>query len=137
MKKAVKWVEEDPDNKFVFWPTDEMKKKAWISDESIYVQAAKDPVAFWACRAKEGLDWVQPWTEDYQWNPPYYKWFVGGKINASYNALDRHLKSGRKDKVAIIWEHESVDEPNRVLTYNDLYVEVNKFANVLKWRQER
>lgn len=132
MKKAVKWVKEDPDNKFVFWPTDEMKKRAWISDESIYVQAAKDPVAFWATRAKEGLDWFQPWVEDYQWNPPYYKWFVGGKINASYNALDRHLKSGRKNKAAIIWEPESVDEPNRVLTYNDLYVEVNKFANVLK-----
>ncbi|MCK4633488.1 acetate--CoA ligase, partial [Candidatus Bathyarchaeota archaeon] len=105
---------------------------AWVSDESIYTEAAKDPVAFWAARAKEGLDWFQEWTETYQWNPPYFKWFVNGKINASYNALDRHVKSWRKNKAAIIWEPESVDEPSRVLTYNDLYREVNKFANVLK-----
>ncbi len=132
MSKQVKWVKEDPNNRFVFWPTEEMKKRAWVSDESIYTEAAKDPVAFWAARAKEGLDWFQEWTETYQWNPPYFKWFVNGKINASYNALDRHVKSWRKNKAAIIWEPESVDEPSRVLTYNDLYREVNKFANVLK-----
>lgn len=132
MPKQVKWVKEDPNNRFVFWPTEEMKKRAWVSDESIYTEAAKDPVAFWAARAKEGLEWFQEWTETYQWNPPYFKWFVNGKINASYNALDRHVKSWRKNKAAIIWEPESVDEPSRVLTYNDLYREVNKFANVLK-----
>ena len=132
MSKQVKWVKEDPNNRFVFWPTEEMKKRAWVSDESIYTEAAKDPVAFWAARAKEGLDWFQEWTETYQWNPPYFKWFVNGKINASYNALDRHVKSWRKNKAAIIWQPESVDEPSRVLTYNDLYREVNKFANILK-----
>jgi len=132
MSKQVKWVKEDPNNRFVFWPTEEMKKRAWVSDESIYTEAAKDPVAFWAARAKEGLEWFQEWTETYQWNPPYFKWFVNGKINASYNALDRHVKSWRKNKAAIIWQPESVDEPSRVLTYNDLYREVNKFANVLK-----
>lgn len=132
MSKQVKWVKEDPNKRFVFWPTEEMKKRAWVSDESIYAEAAKDPVAFWAARAREGLDWFQEWTETYQWNPPYFKWFVNGKINASYNALDRHVKSWRKNKAAIIWEPESVDEPSRVLTYNDLYREVNKFANVLK-----
>jgi len=132
MSKQVKWIKEDPKNKFVFWPTEEMKKKAWVSDESIYAKAAKNPAAFWAARAKEGLEWFQPWTETYQWNPPYYKWFTNGKINASYNALDRHVKTWRKNKAAIIWEPEPVNEHSRVLTYNDLYREVNKFANVLK-----
>jgi len=132
MPKQIKWVKEDPNNKFKFWPTEEMKKKAWVSDESIYEKAAEDPVAFWAARAKEGLEWSQPWTETYQWTPPYYKWFLNGKINAAYNALDRHIKTWRKNKAAIIWEPEPTDEPTLVLTYNDLYREVNKFANVLK-----
>ncbi len=132
MSKPVKWVKEDPNNKLVFWPTDEMKKRAWVSDDSIYKEAAEDPVAFWAARAKEGLDWFKPWTEDYQWNPPYFKWFVGGKLNASYNALDRHIKTWRRNKAAIIWEPEPPDEPSRVLTFKDVYREVNKFANVLK-----
>ncbi|UCE95173.1 MAG: acetate--CoA ligase [Candidatus Bathyarchaeota archaeon] len=132
MSKQTKWVKEDPNNKFVFWPSEEMKKKAWISDESIYEEAAKDPVSFWAERAKKGLEWIQLWTETYQWNPPHYKWFINGKINASYNAVDRHNKTWRKDKAAIIWEPEPVNEPKRVLTYKDLYRDVNKFANVLK-----
>ena len=132
MSKPVKWVEEDPNNEFVFWPSEEMKKRAWVSDQLIYEKAAKDPVAFWAERAKEGLEWFKAWTETYQWNPPYYKWFIGGKINISYNALDRHVKTWRKNKAAIIWEPEPPEEPSRVLTYNDLYREVNKFANVLK-----
>lgn len=132
MSKIAKWVKEDPNNRYVFWPTEEMKKRAWVSDESIYTEAAKDPVAFWAARAKEGLEWFQEWTETYQWIPPYYKWFVDGKINASYNVLDRHVKTWRKNKAAIIWEPEPVNEQSRVLTYNDLYREVNKFANVLK-----
>jgi len=132
VSKHVKWVREDPDNKFMFWPTDEMKKRAWVGDSSIYEEAAKDPVAFWAARAKEGLEWIQPWTETYHWDPPYYKWFVNGKINASYNALDRHVNSWRRNKAAIIWEPEPTNEPNRILTYNDLYREVNKFANALR-----
>jgi acetyl-CoA synthetase len=131
MSTQVKWVKKDPD-KLVFWPTDDMKKRAWVSDESIYKEAAKDPVAFWAARAKEGLDWFKPWTETYQWNPPYYQWFINGRINASYNALDRHIKTWRKNKAAIIWEPEPTDQAGRVLTYYDLYREVNKFANVLK-----
>ncbi len=132
MSKPVRWVKEDPNNKFVFWPTEEMKKKAWVNDESIYRKAAQDPVSFWAERAKEGLEWFKPWTETYQWNPPYYKWFLGGKINISYNALDRHIETWRKNKAAIIWEPEPTEESSRVLTYFNLYREVNKFANVLK-----
>jgi acetyl-CoA synthetase len=132
MSEPIKWVREDPNNKNVFWPTEEMKKRAWISDENIYKEAAKDPVTFWAGKAKEGLEWFKDWTKTYEWNPPFYKWFIDGKINASYNALDRHVKTWRKNKAAIIWEPEPTNEPSRVLTYYDLYREVNKFANVLK-----
>jgi len=132
MSKPIKWVREDPNNKNVFWPTEEMKKRAWVSDENIYKEAAKDPVAFWAAKAKEGLEWFKDWTKAYEWNPPFFKWFVDGKINASYNALDRHIKTWRKNKAAIIWEPEPTNEQGRVLTYYDLYREVNKFANVLK-----
>ncbi len=132
MSKPVKWVKEDPKNEFVFWPTEEMKKRAWVSDENIYKEAAKDPVAFWSAKAKEGLEWFKEWTKAYEWNPPFYKWFVDGKINASYNAVDRHVRTWRKNKAAIIWEPEPINEQTRVLTFQDLYREVNKFANVLK-----
>jgi acetyl-CoA synthetase len=130
--KSTKWVVEDPRQKEVWWPSEELKKMAWVSDESIYEKADKDPVKFWADRAREGLHWYKGWDKAYEWTPPYFKWFVGGKINASYNAVDRHANSEKKDKVAIIWEPEPLDEPNRVLSYSDLYREVNKFANVLK-----
>jgi len=132
MPKQAKWVKEDPNKEYVFWPTEEMKKRAWISDENIYKEAAKDPVAFWAEKSKEGLEWFKGWTKTYEWNPPFYKWFVDGKINASYNAVDRHVETWRKNKAAIIWEPEPTNEQGRVLTYQDLYREVNKFANVLK-----
>jgi len=132
MLKPIKWVRKDPTNKYVYWPTEEMKERAWISDESIYEEAAKDPVGFWDAKAKEGLEWFKEWTETYQWNPPHYKWFANGKINASYNTLDRHIKTWRRNKAAIIWEPEPPEEVSRVLTYYDLYREVNKFANVLK-----
>jgi len=103
MLKPIKWVREDPSKEYVFWPTDEMKKRAWISDEDIYKDAAEDPVAFWATKSKEGLEWFEEWTKTYEWKPPFYKWFVNGKINASYNAVDRHVKTWRRNKAAIIW----------------------------------
>ena len=130
--EAVKWVVADPEEENVFWPSEEMKQRAWISDPQIYEEAAQDRVAFWEKLAAEGLDWFKRWDEPYQWDPPYVKWFVDGKINASYNALDRHVKAGKGDKIAVIWVPESPEEPVKTLTYNDLYVEVNKFANVLK-----
>jgi len=132
MKEAIKWVRSDSQNSDMFWPTDELKKKAWVSDEAIYEQARKDPEAFWAERAREGIDWYKEWDKTYQWDPPYYKWFVDGKLNACYNAVDRHVNTWRRNKAAIIWEPEPPAEQNRVLTYYDLYREVNKFANVLK-----
>jgi len=131
-KKPTQWVIEDSKRKNYFWPSRELKKKAWVADEKIYEEAAKDPVLWWANLAREGLTWFKEWTETYRWIPPSYQWFIGGKLNVSYNALDRHLDSWRRNKAAIIWEPEPIEEPQRVLTYYDLYREVNKFANVLK-----
>jgi acetyl-CoA synthetase len=94
-------------------------------------QVAEDPVAFWEARAKELIDWYEPYTQALdRSDAPFYKWFVGGKTNIVYNALDRHAQGVRKDKVALIWEAE--DGEVRRFTYHDLYREVNRFANVLK-----
>ncbi|MFB5622357.1 MAG: AMP-binding protein, partial [Candidatus Nitrosomaritimum yanchengensis] len=90
--------------------------------------ADSDYVAFWENQAK-GLYWFSDWEKTLDWNPPFAKWFVGGKLNASYNALDIHQKD-KPDKPAILWEGENGD--SRVLTYVDLWVQVQKLANVLK-----
>lgn len=87
-----------------------------------------DFVSFWENQAKN-LHWFSPWEKTLQWNPPFAKWFEGGKINASFNALDIHQKN-KSEKPAIIWEAESGE--SRVLSYKDLWLEVQKFANVLK-----
>jgi len=112
-----------------FPPPQEFKKNANINDPRIYEIAARDPEAFWA-KAAEELDWFKKWEKVLEWDPPWAKWFVGGKLNASYNCIDRHLKTWRRNKAAIIFEGEPGDE--RVLTYQDLHREVCKFANVLK-----
>jgi len=130
--KPIIWVVEDHGKKNVFWPSPELKEKAWASNESIYKESAKDPVAWWAKLAREGITWYKEWTETYKWDPPFYQWFIGAKLNISYNALDRHINSWERNKAAIIWEPEPPSEPHRVLTYYDLYQEVNKFANILK-----
>jgi len=131
-RKPIKWVVEDPKRKNYFWPSEELKKIAWITDEKVYEEADMDPVSWWAKLAREGLIWVKEWTQTYKWVPPSYEWFIDGKLNVSYNALDRHVGSWKRNKTAIIWEPEPVHEPHRTLTYYDLYREVNKFANVLK-----
>jgi acetyl-CoA synthetase len=108
--------------------------------KKIHGESLKDIEAFWANVARE-LEWFKPWDRvlvaDPQ--PPFYKWFVGGRLNVSYLALDRHVKGGRKNKVAIIWEGEPVDQSSnptevRKLTYYDIYREVNRLAYVLKNR---
>jgi len=121
----------DKKKKGIFWPSPEMRKHAFVSDAKIYAQAAKNPVKFWEQKAKEGLSWFAPWKKAYEWKPPYFKWFLGGKLNASYNCLDRHLKE-RGNKVAIIWETEPLEEAEKKITYRGLYREVCKFSNVLK-----
>ncbi len=96
---------------------------------AIYARAAADPEAFWADFARE-LEWIEPWKTVLEWKSPHAKWFVGGKLNASANCLDRHVRTARRNKAAIIWEGEPGDR--RTLTYFDLYREVCRFANVLK-----
>jgi acetyl-CoA synthetase len=95
----------------------------------IHERAQDDPLAFWADAAK-GVDWVKPWDKLLDWDPPKAKWFIGGQLNAAYNCVDRHLTDGRKTKAAIIWEGEPGEE--RVLTYQDLYREVNRAAHALR-----
>ncbi|MFW5912450.1 MAG: acetate--CoA ligase [Candidatus Hadarchaeota archaeon] len=125
------WVEEDPKKENVYWPSEEMKDRAWLSDPSIYEEARENPKEFWAEQAKEALDWFEEWDEIEEWDPPYFNWFLGSKTNLAYNCLDRHLED-RRNQAAIIWEPEPTDEDNRILTYQELYREVNKFANALK-----
>lgn len=132
MRDRTRYIVEDANQKEVFWPSEEMKKRAWVSDPSIYEQADKDPVGFWAERAREGLEWFQEWQETYKEELPYFQWFIGGKLNASHNCLDRHVRTWRRNKAAIIGVREPLDEPPKTLTYYDLYREVNRFANVLK-----
>ena len=98
------------------------------NDSSIRSSAKNDYVSFWNNCAKS-LAWFEPWTETLQWNPPFARWFVGGKINASYNTLDIHQKSKSK-KPAILWEGE--DGTDRKITYEEMFVQVKKLANVLK-----
>lgn len=114
----------------LYYPTKEFKKKACQNDDSIYKKALKDPVKFWEGLAKE-LFWRKKWNKGFVHNPPYFQWFKGGKINITENALDKNLEE-RRNKVALIWEPEPVDERQRVFTYYDLYREVNKTANSLK-----
>ncbi|MBU2634926.1 acetate--CoA ligase [Patescibacteria group bacterium] len=115
---------------FLYYPSEEFKKQAWINNKAIYKKAGRDPVKFWEGLAKE-LVWSKKWTKGFVHKPPYFQWFTGGKINITQNALDRNLKE-RKDKPALIWEPEPAEEKSRVLTYSELLKEVNKFANVLK-----
>jgi acetyl-CoA synthetase len=112
-----------------FAPSDAFRAQANVRDPEIYESAARDPEGFWAGFARE-LEWAAPWSRVLDWKPPHARWFVDGKINASVNCLDRHLRSARRNKAAIIWEGEPGDR--RTLTYFDLHREVCQFANVLK-----
>src|SRR6478672_5609535 len=112
-----------------FPPSKEWERNATITDAGVYERAARDPEAFWAGLAQE-LEWIEPWTEVLRWKPPQAEWFVGGKINASANCLDRHVRTPRRNKAALVWEGEPGDR--RTLTYWDLYKQVGTFANVLK-----
>ncbi len=111
-----------------FPPSGDFAAQANVRDESVYQRAHDDPEGFWA-EAANRLDWYKRWDKVLEWNAPWAKWFVGGQLNASYNCVDRHIATSRRNKAAIIWEGEPGD--TRVLTYRDLYREVNHFAAVL------
>ncbi|MFH0987465.1 MAG: acetate--CoA ligase [Patescibacteria group bacterium] len=114
----------------LYYPTSLFKNNAWVGDKSIYQQALSNPIKFWQKAAREIL-WIKKWKKPFSHRPPYFKWFLGGKINITQNALDRNLET-RKNKVALIWEPEPREEKERVITYYQLYREVNKLANALR-----
>ncbi|MGI1659214.1 MAG: acetate--CoA ligase [Desulfitobacterium sp.] len=111
-----------------FTPHEAFRRSAVIQSDAIYDQG-HNHLAFWEEQAKT-LNWFSPWEKTLEWNAPYAKWFVDGKLNASYNCLDRHLSDWHRNKAALVFEGENGD--SRVLTYQDLHREVCKFANVLK-----
>ena len=116
-----------------FSPPSEFAEHAVISDEGIYGEAEGDVEGFWAKQAEELLHWQEPWDQVLDWSdPPFAKWFVGGKLNVSYNCVDRHVEAGNGDRVAFHWRGEEGEE--RDVTYADLHRDVQKFANALKDR---
>jgi len=116
-----------------FEPPKEFSERTHIKNreeyDRIYAESVKDPEKFWGGIASD-LHWFKKWDTVLEWNVPWAKWFAGGQINLSYNCLDRHVKSWRRNKAALIWEGEPGD--SRTLTYQQLLVEVEKFSNVLK-----
>jgi acetyl-CoA synthetase len=112
-----------------FPPPKAFREAAHVSSDAVYRRADRDFERFWE-RFAEELDWFKTWRRVLDWKPPRAKWFVGGKLNASVNCLDRHLSGPRRNKAAIVWEGEPGDR--RTLTYRDLHREVCQFANVLK-----
>ena len=121
----------EPSKTFV----EETNIKKWmdkhdISDyDDLLEKAADNPEWFWDDIATE-LEWYKPYKKTFKWNPPHAEWFLDGKFNIIHNALDRHAKGSNKNKTAFLWESESGDV--RSLSYYELYLEVNKFANALK-----
>jgi acetyl-CoA synthetase len=113
-----------------FEPPAGFRDAALLNDPAVYEQAARDPLAWWVEQA-ERLDWFEPWTQVLDdSNPPFYKWFQGGTINASHNCLDRHVAAGRGDRVALHWLGEQGEQ--RDITYAELLSEVKRFASALK-----
>ncbi len=119
-----------------FPPSKAFSKMAHIKSlkqyKEIYKKSIKNPDTFWAKMAKEFLHWNKKWTKVSEWDftKPSVKWFINGKLNVSYNCIDRHLNSYKRNKAAIIWEGD--DGSYKTYTYQQLYYEVNRFANVLK-----
>ncbi len=115
-------------------PSKEFAKKAHVGSlaayRKLYQQAQETPEEFWGALAEKEIHWFEKWNHVFEWNPPFAKWFVGGKTNVSYNCLDRHLTTWRKNRAAIIWEGEPGEQ--QVLTYQELHRRVCRFANVLK-----
>ncbi|MGA1621936.1 MAG: acetate--CoA ligase [Synechocystis sp.] len=98
--------------------------------EQLYSKAASNPERFWGELAEQELHWFKKWDKVLDWQPPFAQWFTGGQLNISYNCLDRHITTWRRNKAAIIWEGEPGD--SRVITYGELHREVCQFANAMK-----
>ncbi|MEK9150259.1 MAG: acetate--CoA ligase [Candidatus Desantisbacteria bacterium] len=127
----------------IFYPPEELSQDAHIKSmeeyERLYQESIEEPEAFWARQAEENIDWFKKWDKvlEYDFSKigevegPYLKFFQGARLNVSYNCLDRHLATARRNKAALIWQGEK-EEERRTLTYQQLHTEVCKFANVLK-----
>ena len=122
--------------KRTFPPSKAFSEKAHIKSmkeyEKLYKQSVDNPDKFWAEQAEKNLTWYKKWDKvlDYDFHKPYIKWFQGGKLNASVQCLDRHVNNATRNKAALIWEADGGEY--KTFTYQQLYMEVNKFANVLK-----
>ncbi len=120
----------------MFPPSKEFSQKAHIKSmkeyEQLYKRSVDDPDKFWAEMAEKNLTWFKKWDKvlEYDFNKPFIKWFSGGKLNASVNCLDRFINTPTRNKAAIIWEADG--GTYQTFTYQQLYYEVNRFANVLK-----
>src|SRR4051794_26046657 len=113
-----------------FPPPEHFREQALWTDPAVYEEAERDPLAWWEKHA-EAIDWFERWDRTFDdSNAPFYKWFVGGKLNASYNCLDRHVEAGNGGRVAFHWRGEEGEA--RELTYADLLAQVQRFANALK-----
>lgn len=128
MSDATIEVYETEDRRFP--PPAQFAAAALASDRSLYDEADSDYQAFWARQARELLSWDTDFDQTLDWQLPFAKWFIGGKLNISYNCLDRHVEAGRGDKIAYHWEGEPGD--TRTITYSELLADVSRFANVLK-----
>nr|MDQ2900629.1 AMP-binding protein [Acidobacteriota bacterium] len=120
-------------------PSPEFVKRAHVQGMDAYRElrerAAQDPATFWGDLAEREMFWFEKWSSVLDWQPPLARWFVGGKTNVSYNCIDRHLDTPRKNKVAILWEGEqSGERDQRMISYQELHRLVCRFANVLKSR---
>jgi acetyl-CoA synthetase len=114
-----------------FEPSSEFREAALWSEESVYEEAAADPAAWWLRQATELLDWEREPSESLDdSDPPFYRWFADGRLNASANCLDRHVAAGRGDRVAYHWRGEEGEE--REITYAELLADVQRFANALR-----
>ena len=117
----------------LYYPSEEFKNKAWLRDNKVYEEAATDPIAFWEKLAKE-LFWFEKWKKPFEHTPPYLKWFLEGKINITSNIFEKNGLGWEKikEKRALIWEPEPLEEGSKSLTYSELLFAVCKFANALK-----
>jgi len=115
-----------------FAPPPEFAARALVSDPAVYDEAARDHEGFWAAQAQT-LDWAEPWSTVLdESDPPFYRWFTGGRLNASYNCVDRHVLAGNGERVAFHWCGEQGEQS--AVTYADLHRDVQRLANALKDR---
>jgi len=120
----------------VYAPGEDFVRRAHVQGidgyRALYERAKEHPEEFWGELAEKELFWFEKWSHVFEWHPPFVKWFAGAKTNVSYNCLDRHLSTHRKNKIAILWEGEPGDQ--RMISYQELHRLVSRFANVLKAR---